>query len=216
MLLRICDTPANSSTSRLVTISKSRQLIAQAEGGDPDALDRLFAGEASRLRRLLRLHAGPTLLARTELEDLMQEAYLEAVRLFDRYTYQGPDSFFRWLAAIARNRMQNIRRSAEADKRDVRKEIRFSGPKTSAITGGPSEQTTCARSPGPRTLSASSEEVDRLEVALHGLSPQDREVVMLARIEGLSLDQVAERMNRTRNAVALLLSRALRKLSRSL
>ena len=34
----------------------------------------------------------------------------------------------------------------------------------------------------------------------------------LARLQGLSLHEIAERMGRTRNAVALLLSRALRKL----
>ena len=38
----------------------------------------------------------------------------------------------------------------------------------------------------------------------------------LLRQEGLSLDEVAERLGRTRNAVALLLSRALRKLKKKL
>jgi DNA-directed RNA polymerase specialized sigma24 family protein len=41
-------------------------------------------------------------------------------------------------------------------------------------------------------------------------------VSLLARVEGLPLREVAERLGRTPNAVAQLLSRALRKLGRSL
>ena len=44
------------------------------------------------------------------------------------------------------------------------------------------------------------------------LSADDREVITLARVQGLSLQEIAERVGRTRNAIALLLSRALRKL----
>ena len=50
------------------------------------------------------------------------------------------------------------------------------------------------------------------DVAPVGPEVVDREVITLARVQGLSLQEIADRIGRTRNAVALLLSRALRKL----
>jgi RNA polymerase sigma factor (sigma-70 family) len=47
---------------------------------------------------------------------------------------------------------------------------------------------------------------------LDGLSPEYREVIVLARLKGLRIKEIALRMNRSENAVSLLLSRALAKL----
>jgi len=55
----------------------------------------------------------------------------------------------------------------------------------------------------------------QLQRALDGLGPEDREVILLARIQGLPLKEIATRMGRSHAAVAQLLSRALRKLKRS-
>ncbi len=194
--------------------SPSRHLLAQADQGSREALDVLFERERARLRRLLALRAGTALQQRCDLDDLVQEAYLEAVRQFASYTYQGRDSFFRWLAALAIHRTNNLRRMATADKRDPKHEVRLAGEDSVARHGGVTDPP--AAGPGPRTLTAGAEEEQRLQAALAGLSETDREVILLARVEGLPLAEVAARLRRTRNAVALLLSRALRKLKRKL
>ena len=49
-------------------------------------------------------------------------------------------------------------------------------------------------------------------IYLDGMSPESREVILLARIHGLPLKDISDRMNRSPAAVAQLLSRALRKL----
>ncbi|MCB9871552.1 MAG: sigma-70 family RNA polymerase sigma factor [Planctomycetes bacterium] len=197
-----------------VSDQDSRQILAAALGGSRDALSFLFDRHRARLERLLALRCGARLLQRVELADLVQEAYLEAARRLPDYSYQGPDSFFRWLATVALNRMRNLQRFVDADKRQAGREQRLVGPDTFASLGGQQDATSAG--PGPHTLSASSESVQQLERALSRLNEADREVILLARIEALPLDQVAQRMGRTRNAVALLLSRALRKLKASL
>src|SRR5688572_2358239 len=78
----------------------SKHLVDHAAAGDREALDQLFQRCLPRLRRLVALKAG-TALRHGEVDDLVQEAYLEALRQFADYTYQGPDSFFRWLATVA-------------------------------------------------------------------------------------------------------------------
>ena len=56
------------------------------------------------------------------------------------------------------------------------------------------------------------ERFDRLQEALKKLSPDHRQVILLARIEGLPMAQIAERMNRSPKAVHQLLWRALQNL----
>lgn len=186
----------------------SKRLVDHAATGDPDALDQLFSQCQPRLRRLLALKAGSALRT-SELDDLVQEACLEATRQFRDYTYLGPDSFFRWLATVALNRLANLQRMAGAQKRDRRLERPLQNDGSSLVPGAvhPAEV-----GPGPRTVMVGAETQERLDSALASLSADDREVITLARVQGLALQEIGDRMGRTRNAVALLLSRALRKL----
>jgi RNA polymerase sigma-70 factor (ECF subfamily) len=188
----------------------TRYLVRQAGNGDREALDQLFARALPRLRALLAVKAGPALRQRAELDDLIQEAYAEALRQFANYTWQGDDSFFRWLATIAVHRLQNLARVERAGKRDPRREVPMVGPETAARQGGVSDAADPA--PGPRTLTVGAEAGDVVRSAIARMSEADREVIVLARLEGLPLQEVAQRIGRTRNATALLLSRALRKL----
>lgn len=190
------------------------QLLKSADGGDPAALDLLYGRERNRLRRLIALRAPSGLLARVDLDDVVQEAYLEAHRRIADYSYQGADSFFRWLASIALNRMKNLGRVESAEKRAKNREVRISAVETVVLRGGIADIE--APQPGPKTLAVGGDELHRLEAALSRLSEIHREVVLLARVEGLSMQEVADRMGRTRNATALLLSRALRKLKNEL
>lgn len=186
----------------------SKRLVDHAAAGDARALDELFAGCQARLRRLLALKGGSALRA-TELDDLVQEAYLEATRQFADFTYQGPDSFFRWLATVAMHRLANLQRMATAQKRDRRRERPLQGEGSTLVPGAvhPAQH-----GPGPRTIVVGAEARERLERALATLSADDRDVITMARMQGLPLQEIAARLGRTRNAVALLLGRALRKL----
>ena len=88
--------------------------------------------------------------------------------------------------------MQRIRTSVDPDRRPVRES-------RAPLTGA-----------GARLRR--EERLQRLEAALRTLSPEHREVIVLSRIEGLSLAAVAERTGRSAVAVSALLLRALRKL----
>ena len=186
----------------------SKRLVDHAAAGDRAALDQLFERSLPRLRRLLALRAGVA-LRHGELDDLVQEAHLEAIRQFHDYTYQGPDSFFRWLATVSLHRLANLQRTAGAKKRDQRLERPIQGD---GSTFAPGAVQPADAGPGPRTILVGAETQARIDAALARLAADDREVIALARVQGLALQEIAERMGRTRNAVALLLSRALRKL----
>ncbi len=60
-----------------------------------------------------------------------------------------------------------------------------------------------------------NERFDRLEKALRGLSADHRQVLILARVEGLRVKEIARIMKRSPNAVKKLLGRAMIELKRS-
>ena len=57
-----------------------------------------------------------------------------------------------------------------------------------------------------------NERFDRLQESIDNLSAEYREVIVLARIEGLRIKEIAQRMNRSPDAVKKLLRRGLKKL----
>ena len=71
-----------------------------------------------------------------------------------------------------------------------------------------------ADGPSPLTLLGRKERFERLEEALAKLRPDHRDVVRLARIEGLTTHEIADRMERSPGAVKVLLFRALRELKK--
>ena len=189
---------------------RTLQLLKQADQGNAGALDILYGRDRSRLRRLIALRAPRTLLASADLDDLVQESYIEAHRQIADFSYQGSDSFFRWLATVALHRIKNLDRTARAEKRSRQREVSLTN--SDATAEGRRALDLPSLTPGPKTLVVSRDGAHTLESALQSLTAADREVVILARFEGLSISEVAEQIGRTRNATALLLSRALRKL----
>jgi RNA polymerase sigma-70 factor (ECF subfamily) len=172
----------------------TEQLLRQAHQGDRAAFERLVEIYKPRLEALVRVKLGSELRMRVEVDDIIQETFVGA---FDSIgTLRSPDEtvFFRWLAGIANHVIFN-----EARRQHRRPTVPF---ESNATTSDPSPSKGMIR----------DERFERLAEALDSLSPDHREVIILARIEGLSLAEVAGRMHRTQGAVAQLLWRALKRL----
>ena len=170
------------------------QLLLQAQQGDKAAFERLVKSCEPRLEALVRLKLGSALRRRVEVDDIIQETLVGAYDSIG--TVRSPDesTFFRWLSGIANHVIFN-----EARRQKRRPTVPLEG---NARTEDPSP------SKGVRR----DERFERLAEAFDSLSPEHQEVILLARIEGLSQAEVAERMERTQGAVAQLLWRALKRL----
>jgi RNA polymerase sigma-70 factor (ECF subfamily) len=150
---------------------------------------------------------GKELRSRMESMDLVQDAFISALRSLESFTYKNEGDFLRWLAQIAENRLRDHVEKLHTDKRDIRKEIPLNNHRDSqdgfVRTPGPVASTT------PSMILSRKEELDRLERAIDKLKPEYREVIVLTKIEGLSHKEVAERLGKNPHAVCVLLSRAL-------
>jgi RNA polymerase sigma-70 factor (ECF subfamily) len=178
-------------------------LLEQAKGGDEQALSCAFERHRRRLVVLIHYKLSPQARAFCEVEDLVQETCLRAFRDIGSFTYQSPGSFLRWLSAIAdhaiidRTRYQNRERRA-GEVVPFRSASNPLGPEP-------------ADSKTPSRLFAQQEAVERLLGRLDALPEDYRQVLILAKVEGLSTAEMAERLGKSREAVALLVYRALKR-----
>lgn len=192
----------------LQTLKRTQQLVALAQDGDASALDQLCGVYAERVRRIVRLRMGPALRSQLESMDLVQEAMIEAVKNIGDFTYASDGDFLHWLSSIVENTIRDYADRVHAAKRDVRRQVSLNRveertDRARPDVGLPAVTTT------PSVVLSLREELDRLEQAMDRLKPEYREVLMLAKIEGLSCKEIAGRMNKSPAAVAMSLSRAI-------
>ena len=192
----------------LVSDQKTQHLVALAKQGDSSALNQLCSVYGERVRRIVRLRIGPELRSKFDSVDVVQDALIQALGNLQDFTYRNEGDFLRWLCRIAENAFRDVLDRFHAAKRDIRREIPFTqraitADRSSFGIAGPLQTTT------PSVLLSRKEQLDRLERAMDSLKPEYREVIVLSRIERLSSEEIARRLDRSKGAVAMLLSRAL-------
>jgi RNA polymerase sigma-70 factor (ECF subfamily) len=175
--------------------TSTRDLIRDAQNGLRSAQAVLIERHEAALQVFVERRIGSHLQTHVEAKDVVQETLARALQILSTFEWRGEGSFLRWLKAIASNEILRLA------KRERRREF-ISIELTDEPAGGSSPSRGVRR----------EERFARLESALEGLSPDHREVIVLARIQGLRLAEVAKRMGRSPNAVAQLLGRALSKL----
>ena len=175
-------------------MDRQEQLVRKAQDGDRDAFDALISVCRPRLAAVVKGLLGERVKSTIDVDDVCQETCLRAYRSIGDFSWKGEDSFLRWLSVIARNIV------LEAAKR---------GGKEAAPLP---EEEIHASEVSPMRRLRREERFDRLEATLKDLSADHRQVILLAKIEKLPLKVVAERMNRSHQAVRQLLRRALQSL----
>jgi RNA polymerase sigma-70 factor (ECF subfamily) len=187
---------------------KTRHLVAMAQDGDESALNRLCKVYGTRVLWIVRLRMGKELRSKLESMDLVQDAFVSALKDLGSFTYRNEGDFLRWLSRIAENRLRGHLHRLHANKRDIRKEVRVNNRRRitedSFVAALEAVDTKT-----PSAIMSKKEEFDKLARAIEELTPQYREVIVLTKIEGLSYKEIADRMGKSSEAVRKLVSRAL-------
>jgi RNA polymerase sigma-70 factor (ECF subfamily) len=179
-------------------------LLAQrAAAGDEQALATLLSRHLPAVRAFVRAHMGPQLRAHESSSDLVQSVCRELLTHQERFQYPGEQQFLAWLYTTARRKISNRVRDLGRDKRDARREIGGLAESAMAELGAAYARVS---SPSGRALRA--EEIARLEAAIDRLPEEQREVVTLAHLAGLSRAEIGAQMGKTEEAVRALLHRA--------
>ena len=83
------------------SIVQTLELVRASQGGDDDALNRLFERYYPRVRKVIRLRMGPKLREKLESVDILQEVFRTAFEGFERFEMRDEASFINWLSKIA-------------------------------------------------------------------------------------------------------------------
>ena len=154
--------------------------------GEIDALElaATLEGFRARLRRIVGLRLDPRVRARVDASDIVQEAYLEATQRAEGYVRDREVPFFLWVRFLAVQRVaQAHRRHLGAQRRDARREVRMLGPQASSVAMA---DVLAASTPTPSQQYAIEERKRIVMETLETMADDDREVLALRHVEGLS------------------------------
>ena len=187
---------------------KTRELVTLAKGGDDSALEQLCRVYGERVRRIIRLRMGREIQPRLDSMDLVQDALLSALGGLEDFTYKNEGDFMRWLSRITQNELRDNLDKLYTEKRDIRKEVRLENYKPTTDNGfmGTPE---AIEATTPSVIMSKKEDLDKLEKAIDQLKPYYREVIVLAKLDGLSYKEIADRLDKSIDSVGHLLSRAM-------
>jgi RNA polymerase sigma-70 factor (ECF subfamily) len=193
------------------------ELIERCRGGEAAAREQLFARYRHYLRLLAEAQLGRHLRSKCDPSDLVQQTLLEACRDFEAFQGQHERDLLAWLRRILAHNLFNEARRYNAQQRALAREVSLdqmqAGVDHSSLV---LSRGLAAETPGPSQAAAEREDAVRLANTLAGL-PADYQTVLLLRIfEGLTAEEVAERMGRTPGAVRMLQMRALTALKTAL
>jgi RNA polymerase sigma factor (sigma-70 family) len=163
-----------------------------------------FEQHRERLLSVIYLRMGPDLRTRMDPEDVLQDVAIEAMNSWHTLTDQGNAGA--WLVTLARRKVARILRDqVGVAARDPRREHAMK-----------TDLPVADRRSGPVTAADRKDRLVLLGQAMERLPEDYREVVLMTKIEGLPAKEVGARMERSENAVNLLLSRALKRLAQEL
>ena len=165
-------------------------LLERLRGGDQDALGELFARHRDRLRRMIELRLDPRLAGRVAASDVLQEAYIDALKRVEHYFAKPGQPFFGWLRLVVGQRIADVHREHLAQKRNA-------GQDVSIHPGGAGADSACLAAcllghlTSPSHAASRNEAFARLEAALDQMDPVDREVLALRHFEELGNAEAA-------------------------
>ena len=143
--------------------------VERARRGDVSAWSQLYAQHHRQVARQLNF-----LVPRTELEDVLQEVFIEVFRSIR--SFEGKSAFTTWLYRLTVHVAMKARRKKTRARLDVVEDV----PEQ------PDE------GPKPDEVSLSAERQARVEALLEKLAPKKRAVLVLHDLQGVDAARIAE------------------------
>ena len=168
-----------SSSQTLISDAPESGLIEQCRSGDAQAFARLVAVHERMVFNL----AARLLSDAEEAKDLSQEVFLQVYKTIHRF--EGRSSLKTWIYRIVVNQCHNRQRWWRRRRKDQARPLE-------ELTQGEEAQLSSSREPdGPFEDLARREQARRLQAALDAISFDQRSVLVLREVEGLSCEEIA-------------------------
>ncbi len=173
-------------------------LVRRVKAGDRAAFDELIKAFEDRVRAFIRSRIQPGFRSRLDADEILQDTFVRAFQSIGSFQGEDPVQFRRWLTGVAQ---KTVLRAEEEARRNPTLEI---------------QDNVAAKDVSPSKAMRRDERFDHLQGAIESLGGDYREVILLTRIQGLTLKQAAEKMGRSPEAIRKLFWRALQQLRKVL
>ncbi len=191
----------------------TEQLIAQAKGGDADAINQLMDRHRNSLRQLIRMRLDKKIQNRVDVSDVIQDVLIEANRRLDNYMNDPVMPFHLWLRQIAKDRIIDAhRRHRVSARRSVDREQSMAAPRgydqSSIELAGLLGDTNLT----PAAAVMQAEMARRVEDAISELDEKDCEIIIMRHYEHLTNQEIGKLLDLTEPAASMRYLRAIRRL----
>ena len=192
------------------------KLVAKAVAGDRVAIQQLLMTHMAAISRFAAHRLPASARDVVDPEDIVQQTFTEAFRSVSRFRPQEDASFLSWLIAIAEHKVMDTVKGLQRQKRGgTRQRIRQAA---ATDTHSVADLVNLLSGGGhtPSHSVAGHEAIQAVQHAIGELPQEYQQAVQLRLLEGKSLDETAELMNRGPRAVQGLIDRAKKKMRAAL
>ncbi len=184
------------------------KILAGVRSGDQEALVEFLQVNHEALLTFIRSRIGSQLRKKTEPEDILQEASMEAVRSLGQTDLSNWDPLS-WLFNICERKIIDAhRRHFASQKRDARREAALpAGSNAAGIANLLAASITT-----PSAAFSRDQRQLRMLAALDTLPEHEREALRLRYLIGLPSKEIAKKFGNSDGATRVMISRALSKL----
>lgn len=164
------------------------------------------------LRLLARLQIAPAFASKLDLSGIVQQTIWEATQ----HPAKAMDdrAWLAWLRRLLANNLRDEIRKIKAARRDIRRERSLE--EALGVSSSNIENWLCSQQSSPSQRAIRAEELSRLAQALSDLPEDQLRAIELHHLRGLPLQSVATELGRSKEAVASLLYRAIKRLKKQL
>jgi RNA polymerase sigma-70 factor (ECF subfamily) len=168
-------------------------LLDAARSGDEAALAALVERHRDRLERIVGLRMDRRLQGRVDPADVVQEVYLAVRGKFPQYSANPCVPFFLWLRLEVGQKLVEVhRRHLGARMRDAGQEVSLHRGALPQATSMSLAEHLLGKLTAPSHAAMRVELTVRVQEALNGMDPNDREVLILRHFEDLSNAEAAQ------------------------
>jgi RNA polymerase sigma-70 factor (ECF subfamily) len=190
----------------------SPRWLTAARMGCHDALGQALQACRCYLLRIARQEVPADLQAKGSASDLVQDAFLDASRAFDRFHGESEVQLRAWLRQLLLRRIAKLgRRYRTTQKRCIQLEQPVDG-----VDGQGQQEKIPAPSPSPSALVMGEEQTQALRQVLERLPDLYRQVIRLRYEEDRSFEEIGNLLQRSPNAARLLWLRAIERVKKEL
>ena len=181
--------------------------------GDTAAAGELFAACRDRLKRMVRLRLDRRLQGRLDASDVLQEAFLDVQKKAPEFAARPDMPPYLWLRLVTAERLLILhRRHLGTRMRDAAQEVSLCPGGSPAASTHSLANLLLGRLTSPTQAAIRAERQLRLQDALNGMDPLDREILALRHFEELSNSEAAAVLALSKTAASNRYIRALGRL----